>query len=91
MLVRASDLKMREVINITDGRRLGVVEDLEMDMESGVVKSIVVPGNPRFLWLFGRSEDVVIPWEKIQKIGYDVILVDASGYLEKKNHQSKNP
>lgn len=25
----------------------------------------------------GRSEDIMIPWERVKKIGVDVILVDA--------------
>lgn len=89
MEVRISDFRMREVINISDGRRLGVVEDMELDADTGMVKAIVVPGSPRFLWFFGRSEDLIIPWNKIRKIGYDVILVDANGYMEKQPREQK--
>ena len=91
LLVRASDIKMREVINISDGRRLGVVEDWEMDLETGAVRAIIVPGSPRFLWFFGHSDDIVIPWEKIRKIGHDVILVDADGCLGKHGIKSTKP
>lgn len=79
-----SDLKMKEVINIVDGKRLGAITDIEIDAESGRLTAIVVPGNGKFLGLFGRNEDVVIPWEKINKIGFDVILVEALAYAELK-------
>lgn len=79
-----SDLKMKEVINIIDGKRLGAITDIEIDVESGKLTAIVVPGNGKFLGLFGRNEDVVIPWEKINKIGFDVILVEAVAYAELK-------
>ncbi len=75
---------MKEVINIIDGKRLGAITDIEIDAESGRLTAIVVPGNGKFLGLFGRNEDVVIPWEKINKIGLDVILVEAIAYAELK-------
>lgn len=71
---RISDLKLREVINLQDGRRLGFVEDVELDLESGRIRSIIVPGKSSF-WLL-RSENIVIPWEQIKRFGTDVILVE---------------
>jgi YlmC/YmxH family sporulation protein len=76
MLIRISDLKVREVINIRDGRNLGVVSDVEFDMEKGSVQALVVPGDGRLFGLFGRRQDVVIPWHRIRKFGEDAILVD---------------
>ena len=58
------DLKRKEVINLCDGARLGCICDLEMDACSGAVYAIIVPGP------------LVIPYNKITKIGDDVILVD---------------
>ncbi|MHB0884282.1 MAG: YlmC/YmxH family sporulation protein [Bacillota bacterium] len=71
-----SDLRVREVINLSDGRRLGNLIDVEVDLESGRVTAIVVPGRGRFLGLFGGDDDYVIPWEKVVRIGVDVIIVD---------------
>jgi len=83
-MLKTSDLKVKEVINIIDGKRLGVITDIEIDVESGKLTSIVVPGNGKFLGLFGRNEDVVIPWDKISKIGFDVILVETATFGELK-------
>ncbi|MCL6615367.1 MAG: YlmC/YmxH family sporulation protein [Firmicutes bacterium] len=82
LLTKSSELRAREVVNVLDGRRLGMTSDFEIDAETGKIKAIVVPGPGRFLWLFGRSDDLVIPWERIRKIGIDVILVEAPGYTE---------
>ncbi len=76
---RASDLEAREVINIVDGRRLGSIIDVEFSLEDGRITAIVVPGSPKILGLFGRGDEVVIPWDKIKKIGADVILVEVAG------------
>lgn len=80
--VCASDLKVKEVVNVLDGKRLGTITDIEIDIESGRLTAIVVPGPGRFLGLFGRNEDIVIPWDKISKIGVDCILVESPQFSE---------
>ncbi len=83
-MLKTSDLKLKEVINVVDGKRMGNITDIEIDVESGRLTAIVVPGIGKFLGLFGRNEDVVIPWDKINKIGMDVILVEAGSFGELK-------
>lgn len=78
-MVKISELKQREVVNINDGRRLGIVYDVEIDMEKGKIDAIVIPGTGRVLGLFSKESDIVVNWENIKKIGIDVILVDG-GY-----------
>ncbi len=75
---RIVDLRLKEVINIHDGCRLGFVNDVEVDTCCGKVVSIVVPGPSRFFGLFGREEDYVIPWDDIKRIGEDIILIECS-------------
>ncbi|HCJ09678.1 MAG TPA: YlmC/YmxH family sporulation protein [Clostridiales bacterium] len=81
-MVRASDLRMRDVVNVLDGTRLGLISDFEMDLETGKVTAFIVPGPGRFLGFIGREVEYVIPWERIKKIGTDVILVDIPGYTD---------
>lgn len=71
------DFKHKEVINITDGKRLGFVQDVCADLSSGRITSIIVPGGTnKLLSMFSSNNDVVIPWEKIHCIGEDLILVE---------------
>ena len=70
------DFKHKEVINITDAKRLGYVQDVTADLKTGVITSIIVPGSNKFLNLFSSNNDIVIPWEKIKSIGEDIILVE---------------
>ena len=79
-MVKISELKQREVINLNDGRRLGIVYDVEIDMEKGLIDAIVIPGTGRVLGLFSKESDIVVSWENIKKIGTDVILIDGGGY-----------
>jgi len=73
---KSSDFRQKEVINIRDGRRLGVIIDMEFNLSEGRITSIVVPGSNRFLGILKSDDDIVIPWNHIKKIGDDVILVD---------------
>lgn len=70
------DFKHKEVININDGRRLGFVQDVTANLETGIITSIIVPGSNKILGIFASSDDIVIPWEKIKCIGDDIILVE---------------
>ena len=88
-MLKTSDLKVRDVINIIDGRRLGVMSDVEVDLESGRVTAIIVPGNPGMLRLFGRGTDYVIPWDKIVKVGVDVILVEMPSFADGPGSRSR--
>lgn len=72
-----SELRRKEIINVCDGARLGCVCDLELDDCTGNISAIVVPGPARFFGLFRSGEELVIPYCRIQKIGDDVILVQA--------------
>lgn len=76
MQCRIQNLRRKEVINICDGCRLGYAADVEIQIPEGKVVAIVVYGPCRFFGLFGRGEEYYIPWECIQRIGDDIILID---------------
>ena len=76
MGTRVTELRCKEVINITDGQRLGFVSDVEVQLPEGKVLALVVPGPCRFFGLFGRKDDFVIPWNCMRRIGSDIILVE---------------
>lgn len=70
------DFKHKEVININNAKRLGCVQDVTADLKTGVITSIIVPGNNRMFNLFNSNNEIVIPWEKIKCIGDEIILVE---------------
>ncbi len=67
------ELRAKEIINTADGRRLGRIVDVVFSGYNGEIKGIVVPYMRRFF--FSRSQEIFIPWNCINKIGDDVILV----------------
>ena len=77
MKSKGLDFKHKEVININNGKRLGLVQDVCADLETGRITSIIVPGgNNKILSIFSQENDIVIPWENIKCIGDDLILVE---------------
>ena len=76
METRIAELRYKEVISVEDGTRYGYVGDMEVDLESGQVRALVVPGRRRFFGLLGREEDKVIPWSAVKRFGEDIILVE---------------
>ena len=75
------ELRNKEVISVTDGTRYGYVGDLSLDLETGQVRALVVPGAPRFFGLFGRKEDRYIRWEDVRRFGEDIVLVEGEAEL----------
>lgn len=75
-MIRTSEIKSKEIINIYDGKRLGLVSDVEINMETGEIEAIIIPYAKRIRGLFYKETDTVILWSNIKKIGIDVIIVD---------------
>lgn len=69
------ELRNKEVINVADGRQLGRIIDIALHC-SGRVVGIIVPGERKFFKNISGSENIFIPWQKLLKIGDDVILVE---------------
>ncbi len=86
-MLRASDLTQKEVINITDGKRIGLIADLEVDLKKGKINAVIIPDAGRFMGFFGKEHDFEISWEQIKKIGEDVILVELKGALEPQSYR----
>lgn len=74
-MLRVSDIKMKEVINIASGERLGYIYDFEINLERGFITAMVMPGGGG-LGFFSKPVDIIIRWEDILRIGEDIILVD---------------
>ncbi len=75
MCYRFTDLRCKEVINISTGCRLGRVDDVEIDSQSAKIQTLIIFGRPKFFGLFGREDDILVEWCNIKMIGEDTILI----------------
>ena len=74
--MRLSELQNKEIIDITTGKRIGLIIDIMIDL-GGKINSFVLEDkrlSRRFM--ASNREDMIISWNKIMKIGDDIILVD---------------
>ena len=76
MLLRASELRCKDVVNLRNGERIGQVSDFEIDIPSSQVKTLIIFGGFKCFGLLGRKKDILIRWCDISLIGEDTILVD---------------
>lgn len=68
--MRLSELQTKEIINITTGKRLGLIVDVIVDT-NGAIKSLILEEKRgrRF-----TKEEYELDWGRISKIGDDIIL-----------------
>ena len=73
-----SQLGIKEVINLNNGERLGIMADSDIlvDEKTGNIIAFLIPERKLYFKLFGDSEDIEIPWHSIKKIGNDMIIVE---------------
>lgn len=76
MICRVGELSDKEVICVKDGTRLGFIGDVDFDVCSGKIESVIIFGRPKFFGLFGRESDLCIRFDDITVIGDDTVLVD---------------
>lgn len=87
--MRLSELVGKEVINVCDGARLGVIgeSDVIIDLGTGQIESVILPNRGGLFGFWVEKQSLVIPWQAIKKIGSEVIIVDLDqGHLNFRQH-----
>lgn len=74
--MRLSELQYKEIINL-EGKKIGSIIDVRLD-ENGKLISLVIEDNKKFFKGKSKEGETEISWDKIERIGEDVILVKIS-------------
>ncbi|WP_416826932.1 YlmC/YmxH family sporulation protein [Ectobacillus polymachus] len=74
-MIRISDFQSKDVVNVFDGKKLGNIGDIDIDVITGKIQAIIIGKQGRVLGLLRKEDEILIPWRQIVKIGEDVILV----------------
>ena len=82
-MLNTEEIRNKEVINIYDGKSMGFVCDIEINLKEGRIDGIVLPGDNSFMKIFGReTNDYIVKWKYEKTVGEDVILVDVPPVMD---------
>lgn len=79
-LFSLNSLRRMEVIDISSGSRMGAIKDFVIDCENYKIESLIIPVGK--MSVFTKGNYIEVPWEKIYKIGVDVILLEGDEYID---------
>ena len=70
--MRLSELQHKEIINISNGKRIGIIVDVIIDTSGNIQKLVLEEKRGRKF----SKEEYEILWSQIVKVGDDIILID---------------
>ncbi|WP_053957383.1 YlmC/YmxH family sporulation protein [Inediibacterium massiliense] len=76
--MRLSKLGGKEIVNLNDGGRLGILaeSDLLIDERNGKIKAVLVPDFKNQFSIFHDKNFLEIPWDCVRKIGSDMVIIE---------------
>lgn len=79
-MMKISDIMEKEIINIRNGKKLGFITDIDLDINNGKISSFSISGDMGSF--FSREMDITtVFWKDILKIGCDTIIVNIGNDL----------
>ena len=81
-MMRISDIMEKEIINVKNGKKLGFITDIDLDVENGKVSSFSITGSSGDFFSRGAEIDTVF-WRDILRIGCDTIIVSIGSNFDK--------
>lgn len=76
--MRLSKIRKKELVNLFDGARLGMLGDADLVINPKTGKIIAIEVVQLSVLGFRDKEPVTIPWSAVKKIGSDMIIVEVS-------------
>ncbi|WP_026476064.1 YlmC/YmxH family sporulation protein [Alkaliphilus transvaalensis] len=76
--MRFSSMSGKEIVNLCDGSRLGIIgdSDLLVDEKTGKIVALLIPDQKNVFNFLSTNSILEIPWNAIKKIGNDMIIIE---------------
>ncbi len=86
--MKFKELRKKEVIDISNGKRCGMINDLIFDECTGTIEGFIIYYSFSFLAFFGFKDELLIPFCSVVHIGDDIILIKTDN--DKHNNEQKH-
>ncbi len=73
-MLKNFDLKQKRVIDVDTAEVVGFIRDMDIDFETGRIRSVTIP-QKSILSLFSGGKNVTVPWERVVAIGNEFVIV----------------
>lgn len=73
-MLRNFDLRQKRVIDVDTAEALGFIRDMDIDFETGKIRSVTIPQKGFLGWLSGEK-NVTVPWERVVAIGSEFVII----------------
>ena len=87
--MKLTEISTKDVIDDFTGVKLGKITDLEINSETSEIEYVIIQKGFKISNLFSNKESLSIPWNKILKIGSDVIIVEGEKIKKDKSVENK--
>ncbi len=76
--MRFSTMGGKEIVNLCDGSRLGIIgdSDLLIDEKTGKIRALLIPDQKNLFNFLSSGTLLEIPWQAIKRIGNDMIIIE---------------
>jgi YlmC/YmxH family sporulation protein len=84
--MKLSELGGKEIINLYNGARLGVIgnSDLVFEEVSGKIIYLLIPKKRTLFFVLGDRSYTEVSWDAIRKIGPDIVIIEMEDRSNKK-------
>lgn len=73
-MLKNFDLRQKRVIDVETAEVIGFIRDMDIDFDSGKIRSVTIPGRGVF-GTFLKEKNVIVPWESVIAIGSEFVIV----------------
>ncbi|MCR4430568.1 MAG: YlmC/YmxH family sporulation protein [Tepidanaerobacteraceae bacterium] len=84
--MRLSELSGKEIVNLYDGARMGIIgnSDLVIDENDGKIIYLLIPNKRMQFFLLNEKNFTEVPWDSIKKVGPDIVILEIDNQNSKK-------
>ena len=73
-MLRSFDLKQKRVIDVKTAETVGFIRDMDIDIETGKIRSVTIPQKGVF-GAFLPGKNITVPWEHVVAIGSEFVII----------------